>query len=39
MLTTFFPQIEQLFALFDFDGNGELNEVEAEIMLECIVRG
>ncbi|CAM9140632.1 unnamed protein product [Ectocarpus fasciculatus] len=32
-------KLEKMFALFDFDGNGALSDVEAEIMLECVVRG
>ncbi|CAM9254168.1 unnamed protein product, partial [Scytosiphon promiscuus] len=32
-------KLETIFALFDFDGNGGLGEVESEIMLECVVRG
>lgn len=32
-------QLEKLWQLFDFDRNGSLDDVEAEIMLECVVRG
>ena len=32
-------QLEKLWHLFDFDGNGGMDEVEAEIMLESVVRG
>lgn len=32
-------QLEKLWQMFDFDRNGSLDDVEAEIMLECIVRG
>lgn len=32
-------QVDRLFALFDFDSNAGLNEVEVEIMLESVVRG
>lgn len=32
-------QLDKLFSLFDFDGSASLNDVEAEMMIECVVRG
>eukprot|EP00904_Undaria_pinnatifida_P005950 jgi/Undpi1/2485/HiC_scaffold_13.g05864.m1 len=32
-------KLDKLFSLFDFDGSASLNDVEAEMMIECVVRG